>query len=71
MEVACVTLAPESRHIVAFFLSSTTYRAADSHLESLLVEYGLGGLVSPGVAMDSAQVCQELVCQELVRHGLD
>ncbi len=48
------TLAPESRHIVAFFLSSTTYRAADSHLKSLLVEYGLGGLASPGVAMDSA-----------------
>src|SRR5215472_5734064 len=33
VEAALTTLAPDSRHIVAFYLSSTTSRAADSSLK--------------------------------------
>src|SRR5580693_4416644 len=44
---AAPTLAPDSRHIVAFLLSSTTSRAADSLLSSVRVsKWVLGGLIA-------------------------
>src|SRR5262249_40976077 len=51
------TLAPDSRHIVAFSLSSTTSRAADGQLKRLVVCVRVGRLfASPGPEGDSAQM---------------
>jgi hypothetical protein len=43
VEAALTTLAPDSRHIVAFSLSSTTSRAADSSLKRRVLACVLGG----------------------------
>ena len=40
------TLAPDSRHIVAFRSAATTYRAADKSLAYIVVAVGVGGKAS-------------------------
>src|SRR4029077_11260867 len=68
--LAAATLAPDSRHIVAFSLSSTTYRAADSLLKRSGECVRVGWLLAlPGWVGDSTKasphVEEETACRGL------
>src|SRR5262245_54695742 len=72
VDAGTATLAPDSRHIVAFRSSNTTFRAADKFSEYIVagVRVGVAGC-RPGSGIDSVRTLPLLRLPGEQRHDLD